>query len=374
MDDHLYLSRRQSIMLLEFDGSRTRELLVMANPTVTGVPAVPAALERARETSLPVLRRAIATLHPDLAAVAGYHCGLTDQHGRPVTAGGGGKMLRPALVLLSARTTETPARTSPSEAVVAGAGAVQLVHEFSLLHDDIMDRDRTRRGRATAWTVYGTDTALLAGDVVMALAISMLGDHPPAAAALAEAVVCLCAGQAEDLALGTRSAVTVADWERMATGKTGALIAASCRVGALLGGGDDGIATALSDIGEHLGLAFQAVDDWLGIWGNSAATGKPVGADIAARKRSLPITATLSTPGAASQTLAAILDTPGNLTVGDIAEAIAALDHANAGEFTRHHAQRHTTHIRTALGALDLPPEVRRDWDDLVTFLTTRTT
>lgn len=339
----------------------------MASPTL---PRVPASLAESRDLTLPMLRQAVSTLHPDLARVAGYHCGLTDRHGRPVTTSEGGKMLRPALVFLAARTTGAAA---PAGNVVAGAVAIQLVHEFSLLHDDIMDRDRTRRGRPTAWTVYGTDAALLTGDVLLALAMSVIAGHPLGAAVLAEAVLQLCAGQADDLALGTRSEATVADWERMASGKTGALIAASCRIGALLGGGTNHAATTLETVGGHLGLAFQAVDDWLGIWGERTRTGKPVGADIAARKRSLPITVTLAQSGTVARALAATLATPGDLTADDIAKATAAMDHAHAGEITQEHARRHAARARTGLTSLGVSP-VHRDWDELITFLTARTT
>lgn len=221
----------------------------------------PAVLGRARDLVLPALRRALGRLHPDLAAVARYHCGLTDQRGRP-TFSASGKMLRPALVFLAA---DTVAPGAGSEEVLAGAVAVQLVHEFSLLHDDIMDGDRIRRGRPTAWTVFGVDRALLCGDGLLTLAVAMLTGRPECARVLTEALMALCAGQADDLAYVSRPTVTAVDWERMAAGKTGALIVASCRLGALLAGADSRAAAAWGEVGGHLGLAFQAVDDWLGI-------------------------------------------------------------------------------------------------------------
>jgi geranylgeranyl diphosphate synthase type I len=330
-------------------------------------------VEEARSLTLPTLRRAIGTLHPDLAVVAGYHCGLTDQHGRPVTAGGG-KMLRPALVFLSARTTGPPATHPDAEGVVAGAVAVQLVHEFSLLHDDIMDRDRTRRGRPTAWTVYGLDTALLAGDALLALAVSILAKHSQAAAVMADAMVGLCAGQADDLAFEAGSTVTVADWERMAAGKTGSLICAACQIGALLADADRRTTAVLGTVGTQLGLAFQAMDDWLGVWGNPQVTGKPAGADIAARKCSLPIAAALTDPSPAARTLAAILAVDGELTTDDLVAATTALEQTSAGQTTRRHVRQHIARARAALAELTIPPVLRQEWDHLISFLTTRTT
>ncbi|WP_216204575.1 polyprenyl synthetase family protein [Amycolatopsis aidingensis] len=345
----------------------------MASPSLTDTTAAPAVLQQARSLTVPALRQAIATLHPRLAQVAGYHCGLTDQHGRPAPARVG-KMLRPALVFLSARSTGVPAERLASEGVVAGAVAVQLVHEFSLLHDDIMDRDRTRRGRPTAWAVHGVDTALLAGDALLALAVSTLAEHPQAEAVLAEAVVGLCAGQADDLAFETRTTVTVADWERMAIGKTGGLICAACQLGALLTEADSRAIAVLGTAGTQLGLAFQAMDDWLGIWGDPKVTGKPAGADVAARKRSLPIVVTLTDADPAAQRLAAILATDGELTTDDLAAATTALERTNAGQTTSRHARQHTDRARDAIAALTIPSDVRREWDHLISFLITRAT
>lgn len=346
--------------------------VAVASPILTDIPVVPAVLEQARRVTVPAARDAIATLHPGLARVAGYHCGVTDQHGRPVTAEGG-KMLRPAMVLLSARTAAA-ASAEASPEVVAGAVAVQLVHEFSLLHDDVMDGDRMRRGRPAAWTVYGIDTAILTGDALLALAVSLLAGHPLAEAVLAEAMVQLCAGQADDLTLQTQPGVTVADWDRMAAGKTSALLAAACQIGALLADADHRTAIVLGTVGAQLGLAFQAVDDWLGIWGDPHTTRKPVGADIAARKRSLPIVVALVAPHPAAHKLAAILATDGELTTSDITTATALLEQAHADDITRHHARAHAGRARDTLAAFDLPPSVQRDWDELVTFLTTRAT
>jgi geranylgeranyl diphosphate synthase type I len=336
----------------------------MTNPTLTDIPVV---LDQAHTLTVPALRQVIAGLHADLAAVAAYHCGLSDRNGWPVTSGGG-KMLRPALVFLSARATGAAPAT-----VVAGAVAVQLVHEFSLLHDDIMDRDHSRRGRPSAWTVFGINSAILAGDALLASAVSLLTDNPHAETVLATAMGRLCAGEADDLALQSRGG-TVTDWERMAANKTGALMWASCQIGALLGGGDPRTAAVLGRVGTELGLAFQALDDWLGIWGDPQATGKPVGADIAARKRSMPIVATLAGPCRESaQVLAAILAREGDLSADDIAEATAVLEQARAGEVTRRHARQHAALALDALTESVIPPRVRREWDQLITFATTRT-
>ncbi len=343
----------------------------MVDQVLTDPRTTPAVLLRAGEVVLPALRQALTALHPDLAVMAGYHCGLSDRHGLPVPARSG-KMLRPALVLLASRTV-TASVTSPPAEVVAGAVVVQLVHEFSLLHDDIMDRDRTRRGRPAAWAVYGAGKALLVGDAVLALAVSLLAEHIEAEAVLAEALVRLCTGQADDLFSLTSATVTVADWERMAGGKTGALIAASCRIGAVLAGADRETVAVLGAAGTQLGLAFQAIDDWLGIWGDPRTTGKPVGADIAARKRSLPVVAGLANPaGRSTRRLAALLTSARELTADDILSVTTLLEQMHADEYTRGYARQHATVALDTLATLTIPREVWWDWADLIAFLTAR--
>ena len=175
-----------------------------------------------------------------------------------------------------------------------GAVAVELVHNFSLLHDDLMDHDAERRHRATVWAVWGPSMAILVGDAMLALAYQVLADvrdesSVAAAAMLGTATQGLIAGQVEDLAFERRATVRVEECVAMAAGKTGALLGCSAAIGAVLAGAPVETVAALQIYGEELGLAFQLVDDLLGIWGDSAVTGKPVGSDLRARKKSLPI-------------------------------------------------------------------------------------
>nr|WP_239063255.1 polyprenyl synthetase family protein [Streptomyces sp. SID13031] len=203
-------------------------------------------------------------------------------------------MLRPAIVIRCAQ-----AVGGSWDSALPGAVAVELAHNSSLLQDDVMDHDRLRRHRPTAWTVFGESAALLAGDALIVLALSVLLRHGSAsrvtaANALAETYQRLVVGQVLDLDFEARSSVTTEDCYRMADGKTASLLACAARLGAVLGGADTATTTALEAFGRHLGLAFQLVDDVLGIWGNPARTGKPVGADIRTRKKSLPVAFALS--------------------------------------------------------------------------------
>lgn len=159
-----------------------------------------------------------------------------------------------------------------------GGVAVELVHNFSLLHDDLMDGDETRRHRATAWTVFGPAQAILVGDALATLGTEVLLDAATAGGAsptdaaravrlLTTATRRLIDGQAMDVAFEQRDSVTVAECLEMEGGKTAALLAAASAIGAVLAGADDRVSDALQRYGHHLGLAFQAVDDLLGIWG-----------------------------------------------------------------------------------------------------------
>ncbi|WP_316742653.1 family 2 encapsulin nanocompartment cargo protein polyprenyl transferase [Streptomyces sp. MK7] len=270
-------------------------------------------LDRARASVDPELRSAIASLPASMRRIARYHFGWEHADGTPAT-GNAGKAIRPALVLAAAAALGgARARADAARA----AAAVELVHNFTLLHDDVMDRDTTRRHRPTVWTVFGDSDAILAGDALQALALRLLAEdaHPasPAAAArLAACVVELCAGQHADTALERRAPdeVTLAEVLAMAEAKTGALLGCACAVGALYAGAAEEEVEALDAFGRQAGLAFQLIDDVIGIWGDPARTGKPAGADLAARKKSLPVVAALTSGTPAAGELAELYARP----------------------------------------------------------------
>jgi geranylgeranyl diphosphate synthase type I len=255
-------------------------------------------LAASRITVEPALRAAVDTLPSSMQRIAGYHFGWWNEDGQPERAPGakppGGKAIRPTLVLLSAQAVSGVEVTA-----VPAAIAVELVHNFSLLHDDVMDGDVTRRHRPTAWSVFGMNAAILAGDALLTLALDVLAasGHPAATEAtrmLSAAVQDLVEGQSADLALERGVEVQLAECLRMAEHKTGALMGCACAVGALFGGGSQEQIRCLRSFGQHLGLAFQHVDDLLGIWGDPAVTGKPVYSDLRSRKKSLPVVAALT--------------------------------------------------------------------------------
>ncbi len=331
---------------------------------------IPAGVEIARDLVGPSIAAAIARLNPSVRPVAEYHLGLADVTGKPVE-GGAGKALRPALTLLSAR-----AAGAPAERAVDAAAAVELVHNFSLLHDDIMDGDTERRHRPTAWTVFGVGAAILAGDAMLVLAQDLLLETPPygvwAARCLSAAVQRLIAGQGCDLDFERRDDVKVAECLDMEADKTAALMACACSIGAIYTGAPGELVLSLAEFGTGAGLAFQLADDMLGIWGTAEITGKPVGSDLQARKKSMPIVAALTSGTPAGERLAALLAEPGELTDDQIARATRLVEEAGGRDQTEAMAAKALDSAYTALGRAQLPDDVRAEFCGIAEFITAR--
>jgi geranylgeranyl diphosphate synthase type I len=257
-----------------------------------------------RELITPVLRDLVNRLDPMLRSVVSYHFGWCDEHGTPLSSNVG-KLIRPSLVLLAAE-----AAGARPECAIPGATAVELLHNFSLVHDDLMDRDEYRRHRPTLWAVWGDPVAVLAGDALLSLAHEAIldADSPHAGRAhtvLAVATRELIRGQSADTAFEQRNDLTLGECLEMAWGKTAALMSASAVIGATLAGAPTAVRDALGDFGRNVGLAFQLVDDLLAIWGQPEVTGKPVYSDLRSCKKSLPVTWAIEYGGPAGRELAA---------------------------------------------------------------------
>ncbi|MEV0630688.1 polyprenyl synthetase family protein [Nonomuraea wenchangensis] len=326
------------------------------------------AAEAARELVEPVLREAVGRLDPLSARVARYHFGWADDPG----ATGGGKALRPTLAVLSGR-----AAGADVERCLPAAAAVELVHAFSLLHDDVMDDDPVRRHRPAAWTVFGRPHALLCGNALLTLAGELLLEQgtpggAAAARALNEAVLSLVAGQALDLEFQDRDDVTREECLRMSRCKTASLLACACSIGVTAAGGPARLAGALAAFGTEAGLAFQLADDLLGIWGSTEATGKPVLADLRTRKKSLPVVAALTGPTAAGRRLAELLARPEPLTEFDLHDAARLVEEAGGRAWAEAEAGRRLDAATRCLDDADLPADVRAEFLHLARFIASR--
>ena len=273
-------------------------------------------LVETRELIEPALRAAIDELPPRVRLVAGYHAGLWDSHGRP--AGHPGKALRPALVLSCGRAAGADDNGS-SDRLIAAAVAVELMHDFTLLHDDVMDGDTVRRHRPAAWDVFGVAYAVLTGDTLMALALNQLARIGAGVETLSATFLDLCLGQGTDLEVqGHADDADLGRCLALAEAKTGALLGCACQLGAMVMCDGECDTVPYREFGRHLGVAFQLTDDLLGIWGDPELTGKPVNGDLAARKLTLPVVAALTSGTRAGEKLRALYaadDRPGPDTV-----------------------------------------------------------
>lgn len=329
-------------------------------------------LDRGRSQLVPAMQAAVDRLDPTSRLHASYHMGWCDADGTPTPGGnGGGKAIRPALALLSAEAVGAGA-----EVGLPGAVGVELIHNFSLIHDDLLDGDLERRHRRTVWAIWGSATAILTGDALLALAheVVLESDAPGCARAgwlLASVTRELTRGQVQDLAFETRSDVTLDECIDMAGGKTGSLLAASAAIGAVLAGAPPDTVGALTTFGAQFGLAFQLVDDVLGIWGDPTVTGKSIHSDLHARKKSLPVTYALGDPqyGEQIRTFLTGADEPDPVSIAAMADTLAS---AGARDWALSEAGRRMKLAEQALSTVDLEPAARDNMIALAQYVVER--
>src|ERR1700730_5676562 len=295
---------------------------------------MPEGVALARDLVSPAIEAAIGRLTPDVRVVAAYHFGFADAEGNP-TSGGSGKALRPALALLSARATGAP----PDRGVTA-AVAVELVHNWALLHGLLLE-DGTPQG-------------------------------PWAARCLSAAVQRLIAGQGADLAFEKRDDVSLTECLEMAGNKTAALMACACSIGAVHLGAPPALAMALAGFGAHVGQAFQLTDDLLGIWGAPEVTGKPVRADLRARKKSLPVVAALTSGTPEAADLHALLIDPEPLSEDDLIRAADLVVAAGGKDWAEAEADTQLAVANASLASIDLAADVRAELTAIAEFITAR--
>jgi len=305
-----------------------------------------------------------------------YHLGWADDHFRPVRAPRG-KRVRPLFCLLSCQAVGGDWR-----AAVPLAAGLELVHNFSLIHDDIEDKSALRRHRPAVWAQWGVPQAINIGDAMFSLARLtvhwLAAQGTPAEIVLAalqrleETSLALCRGQYLDMAFETQAEVSLARYLEMIDGKTAALLACAAETGALLGAGLAGPHASFRRFGRELGLAFQIVDDLLGIWGEPAITGKPAAADVRSRKKTLPILHALQVLGARGEGELARLMAQPALDEGDVAAAIRCIEAAGAREHAAAMAEQHTQQGLAALEQAVPPSPARRALRDLALRLVGR--
>jgi geranylgeranyl diphosphate synthase type I len=271
----------------------------------------------------------------------------------------GGKMIRPALTILAAEAVGGNVKSA-----LKTAAAVELIHTFSLIHDDIMDRDEKRRGKPSVHMVWGDPMAILAGDTLFSKAFETLlwteedgvDSHLVLGAlqTMADGCVKICEGQAMDMGFAGKLDVTEDEYMQMIYKKTAALISAATRSGAILGGGSQEQVEALSEYGRLIGLAFQIHDDYLDVVSDEENLGKPVGSDIAEGKMTLLVVHTLNQASPADKDeLLGILEEDGD---ENVPRAIEIFEKYGSIEYAHNIALSNVAQAKNLLQVLDNSP------------------
>ncbi|MBI4285985.1 MAG: polyprenyl synthetase family protein [Chloroflexi bacterium] len=336
----------------------------------------PAVLERYRAEIEAELRSVLAGRQSPLYDMMRYHFGWTDEKGNPRT-GPAGKALRPTLCLLACEAVGGEYRRA-----LPAAAAIELVHNYSLIHDDIQDDDLERRHRPTVWSIWGKPQAINAGTAMRFLAnaaLSRLEDHGVPLEKrwriqrlLDEATLRLIEGQYLDISYESRFNVTVSDYLKMVEGKTAALIACAVEVGALLGTDDNGLIAGLRRLGRSLGLAFQVKDDILGIWGQKQDTGKPVTSDIRRRKKTLPVIHAMQKARDGQKEELVNIYQNGTLDDDCVARVLGILEATGAQAIGQEMTDRFCREAIEAVDRLALLPQGKRDLTALASFVLER--
>lgn len=330
-------------------------------------------LAAARAMTDPALRSAIGRLPRPMADIASYHFGWSTTAGNPLPAedGSWGKGIRSALVLACAEAVGA----DPGQAVPA-AVAVELIHNASLIHDDIIDNDPARRHRSSVWNAYDRATAILAGDSLFFLAVTELAATDPrrgseAVTLLADTVQQLIQGEQADHLHEQRDHVSFEEALTVATAKTAALLRCACELGAHYGRGTTDQIRRLGMIGESIGIAFQLTDNLLGIWGLQIHTGKPHGSDLAARKKTVPVITALASDTPAGWELTRLYRQPAwNQATTD--RVASLIEDAGGRQATQTLAERYLRCAHDHLKAARLPPKAHDDLEHLLELLTDR--
>lgn len=325
------------------------------------------------------LRDELDDLEPDIYQIHRYYMGWQEIDGSP-SQSTGGKRMRPTLAFLAA-----DAVGGDIERATPIAVALEYIHNFSLIHDDLEDMDRVRHHRPTVWAVWGAPAAIVSGNAMMKIAdaaarkLRAVGVDDSVALE-AESVFTnhylkMMEGQYLDISFETVTSISVQQYLDMIERKTGALIEASIYLGSLVApktGPDREKASALRTIGYDLGRIFQIRDDILGVWGGEA-TGKPVGADIKRKKKSLPAVHALSySTGATAERLQQIYQTEDDLESEDVHVVLEEMENLGTHDYCQSMAEKRWGDCNQMIESLELSGTTASEFTELGEFLLVR--
>lgn len=347
-------------------------------PAISEPAQVPSFFARYQPTIDRALRAELKRYDAPIVKTHRYHMGWADEEGEELEATQG-KRLRPTMALLGA-----DAVGGEPEFALPIATALELVHNFSLIHDDIEDRDEFRHHRPTIWVVWGDETAIVSGNSMLKIADRTtsalqaqgvsVDKSMQARRSITAAYMRMIEGQFLDIDFENRAKVSIKDYLAMIERKTGALIETSLYLGALVATNDEtysAVSEGLRNAGYEFGRLFQIRDDVLGVWG-SDETGKPVCGDIYNKKKSLPAVHALNVSrGEASAEIRTIYQKP-ELDEHDIETVLGIMEEAGTFEFCNSMSKNHWSAAAAILDELDLDPDIRNDFCELGEFLVER--
>ena len=337
---------------------------------------LPGMLQRYRTHISEALRFSLSKDDTPVYDMLRYNMGWVDIEGNPCAATEG-KALRPTLCLFGCEATGGSINKAMPAAI-----ALELIHSFSLIHDDIQDHDETRHHRPTLWAKWGVPKALVAGNILRVVAdtsLQRLVDEGvgidqalTVVGMLTEAYLEMIEGQYLDISYEGRPDIAIDDYLNMISKKTGALIRCAVNLGAVIGTRDETTIEAFRVFGRSLGYVFQIRDDVLGVWGNEETTGKPVGADIRRKKNSLPVVYAMSQADPEDKQLLDCIYQKEQLSDDDVSAVLNVMERVNVKGYAQKLAQEHSDIALEALAGVELAPDMRRETEDLVHFLLVR--
>ena len=286
----------------------------------------------------------------------------------------GGKRLRPVLTLMTCDYFDTPIEKAMNAAL-----AIELFHNFSLIHDDIMDHAPLRRGEETVHEKWDVNTGILSGDAMLILAYRLFEDYDPElfrdlAKLFSKTAIEVCEGQQYDVAFETRDDVSIDEYVKMIAYKTAVLLGAALKMGAMVANASEGSQKSLYDFGCNLGIAFQLQDDYLDAFGNAETFGKQVGGDIIANKKTfLYLKAMEQSAESDRETLQHLFGISPKDPSQKIETVKQIFQETGAAEATQLEIKKYTQMANKDLESLELSEEKKQAFRDFATTLMNRT-
>jgi geranylgeranyl diphosphate synthase type I len=323
------------------------------------------------------IKHVLSDAPPFIHGVISYHFGWGDQNFEPANYDSG-KMLRPTMCLLV-----FDALTGSHKNALPVAAAIEMIHNFSLIHDDIEDGDTERRGRPTAWAIWGKPLAINTGDYLYTLAFNTIanldstkfdtGRILAVQRLITGSCLTLTMGQDLDLRFEQTQNVSTEMYLDMVYKKTGALLEAAIVSGAMLGTSDQKVISNYHEFARNIGIAFQVRDDILGIWGDTSTTGKSADNDLRRKKKTLPVLYTLGqVTGERKERLRAMYASPDPLSKGEINFARECLTWADARGYAQDKADTYMENAFSALNRIDISNQAQSDIEAIAKFLVQR--